>query len=158
VTADRQVLVIGIGHPDRGDDAVGLLVARRLAASNSMPIEVRESGGDLLTIVDDWAGAGAVILVDAVVGTGAPGAVCVIDLIAETAPGEHNVSSHGFGLAEAVALARALGTLPKALHLVGIEGAAFTVGTTPSAAVQAAIPTASAAVRAESLRLLAALA
>jgi hydrogenase maturation protease len=153
-----RVIVIGIGHPDRGDDAAGLLVARRLAAGHSIPVEVRESGGDLLTLVDDWAGAEAVVLVDAVVGTGAPGDVHVIDLIAETAPGERNVSSHGFGLAEAVELSRALGTLPRALRLVGIESACFDIGTAPTPRVQAAIPAAAAAARAESLRLLSALA
>jgi Ni,Fe-hydrogenase maturation factor len=36
-----SVIVIGIGHPDRGDDAAGLLVARRLAASGSIPLDVR---------------------------------------------------------------------------------------------------------------------
>jgi hydrogenase maturation protease len=152
------VLVIGIGHPDRGDDAAGLLVARRLATTNSMSLEVRESGGDLLTLVTDWAGSEAVILVDAVVGTGVPGEVRVLDLLAVAAPGERNVSSHGFGLGEAVALSRALGTLPGALRLVGIEGSRFDVGTPPTPAVQAAIPVAAAATRTESLRLLTAMA
>jgi hydrogenase maturation protease len=152
------VLVIGIGHPDRGDDAAGLLVARRLATTSSISLDVRESGGDLLTLVDDWAGAEAVILVDVVVGMGPPGEVRVLDLLAETAPAERNVSSHGFGLGEAIALSRALGTLPKAFRLVGIEGSRFDIGTPPTPVVQAAIPVAAAAARAESLRLLTAMA
>jgi hydrogenase maturation protease len=153
------VIVIGIGHPDRGDDAAGLLVARRLATSGSIPLDVRESTGDLAALVDAWSGVDGVVLVDATVGGGAPGDIRVVDLLASPAPaGPSGGSSHGFGLAEAIALSRALGTLPKALRLVGIEGATFDIGARPSPAVMAAIPAAAAAARAESLRLVAALA
>jgi hydrogenase maturation protease len=151
------VLVIGIGHPDRGDDAAGLLVARRLAANGPIPLDVRECAGDLATLVDAWIGAEGVVLIDATVGGGAPGDIRVVDLLVDAPPADRGGSSHGFGLAEAIALSRALGTLPRALRLVGIEGARFDVGAHPSAAVLAALPAAAAAARAESLRLIATL-
>ncbi|HRW19863.1 MAG TPA: hypothetical protein P5181_13570 [Dermatophilaceae bacterium] len=48
-------------------------------------------------------------------------------------------SSHRFGLAEAVETARALGLLPAALTLHGIEGADFSagIGLTPAVAAAA---------------------
>jgi hydrogenase maturation protease len=152
------VLVIGIGHPDRGDDAVGLLVARRIATGGSIPLDVRECTGDLTSLLDTWTGAGGVVLIDATVGCGAPGTIHVRDLRQAPPPSGRPASNHGFGLAEAVALGEALGTLPIAIRLVGIEGACFDVGSAPSPAVMTAIPAAAAAARTEALRLVAALA
>jgi hydrogenase maturation protease len=108
--------------------------------------------------VDAWSGADGVVLVDTTVGGRAPGDIRIVDLLADAPPAGHSASSHGFGLAEAIALSRALGTLPSALRLVGIEGAHFGIGAQPSAAVLAAVPAATAAARAESLRLIATLA
>jgi len=152
------VIVIGIGHPDRGDDAAGLLAAARLEAGGSIPLDVRQCTGDLASLLDIWDGVDGVVLIDAAVGCGAPGTVHVRDLREASAPPGRSTSNHGFGLAEAVALAEALGTLPKAIRLVAIEGASFAIGTAPSPAVIAAIPAAAAAARVEALRLAAALA
>ena len=80
------------------------------------------------------------------------------DLREAPAPPGRSTSNHGFGLAEAVALAEALGTLPRAIRLVAIEGARVDIGAAPSPAVTAASPAAAAAARAEALRIVAALA
>ena len=48
------------------------------------------------------------------------------------------VSSHGFGVAEAIALARALGTLPQHCIVYAIEAADFTPGSRPTPEVTAA--------------------
>ena len=120
-------LVAGIGHPDRGDDAAGLLAARLLEGRLPPGVELRLCTGDLLALAQDWAGAELVICIDAVAPSGQPGRIHVLNGQTGFATG-HPASSHGFGLAEAVALSRALGTLPERLLIYGIEGANFTAG------------------------------
>jgi hydrogenase maturation protease len=55
-------------------------------------------------------------------------------------------STHAFGLAEAVELARALGRLPRFLVVYGVEGKCFTPGAALSAGVEAAAADAAARV------------
>jgi hydrogenase maturation protease len=126
-------MVICCGNPDRGDDAAGPLVARRL---RELGIYAREHGGEALSLIEEWRGAAEVILVDAVV-TGAPrGHVTVWDALAAPLGGNSMLrSSHSLGLADAVALARTLGWLPPRLTLYGIEACRFEVGEQPSNAV-----------------------
>lgn len=124
--------IIGCGNLDRGDDAAGLLVARRLGAI--------EQSGDGLELLDSWQEHDIVILIDAVV-TGSPaGTLHFWD--GKNLPALDNVfrcSTHHFGIGEAVNLARALGRMPKRLLIYGIEGRQFDLGTAPSPVVIAAV-------------------
>ena len=58
-------LILGIGNPDRGDDGIGPLVARRLIGRVPAGIAVMERTGDALALIEDWAGRDMVVLVDA---------------------------------------------------------------------------------------------
>ncbi|HEX2522283.1 MAG TPA: hydrogenase maturation protease, partial [Terriglobia bacterium] len=62
-------------------------------------------------------------------------------------------SSHGFGVAEAVALAQSLNQLPHRIVIFGIEGKNFAVGAPLSPEVEAALNTLAEHIRAE-VRLL----
>lgn len=129
--------IICCGNADRGDDAAGLLVARRLQA---IGIPAREESGEGLALMASWEGADDVILVDAVMTGATPGSVQVWD--ARTAPLIRDAflcSTHGFGVAEAIELARALGRLPVRLRIYGIEARDFAPGAAPSAAVLEAV-------------------
>ncbi len=131
------MLVLCCGHPDRGDDAAGPLVARRL---REMPpdkgIEVREQYGDALSLIDAWQGVDDVVLVDAAVTGKRPGTVSVWDALTAPVTGRTRMgSSHGLGLAEAIALSRTIGGLPRRLMLFGIEARRFELGEPPSKAV-----------------------
>jgi len=129
-------LIIGCGTDGRGDDAAGLLAARRLRALGG---EALEHTGDGLALMELWAGAGDVILIDAVCGPGEPGGVLVWDARTAPLPADRaRGSTHAFGVAEAVELARALGRLPRTLTVYGIAGRRFETGTAPSAEVAAA--------------------
>ena len=130
----RQVLVLCCGNPDCADDAAGPVVARDL---RRMGIQAREHRGDALSLIEAWRAADDVILVDAVITGKRAGALTILD--AETAPSNTWTrlgSSHGLGLAEAMALSRALGCLPRRLTLYGIEARCFEVGQPPSKAVE----------------------
>jgi len=134
--------VIGIGNPDRGDDAAGLLVARRLAQLGADAVEFT---GEALSLMDHWENCESVILVDAVVTGGRPGEIIRWDAVAERLPREaFRCSTHVFGVAEAVELARIFERLPARLVIYGIEGVSFEPGTPPCHEVLDAVDTVSA--------------
>ena len=86
-------------------------------------------GGEPVDLIHEWADEDEVILVDAVDSGAPPGTVHRIDA---ADPGVGAVPSHGsthaLGVAEAIALGRALGQLPARLTLFGIEGGRFNAG------------------------------
>jgi hydrogenase maturation protease len=118
-------LVIGIGNPERGDDGAGREVARRLAARGDCAFETYECGGEATSLMDTWAGAAEVVLVDACRGAGPLGSVHSFgpDDALRLARLRH-ASTHSLGVAAAIGLARALGSLPKRLVIHAIEAGA----------------------------------
>ena len=134
-------VIVGIGHERRGDDAIGLLVARRLADSPADNLRVIEHGGDGMDLLFAWEGADRVVLIDAVVSGGEPGLVHRLDASHEALPAAlfSSTSTHALGLAEAVGLGRSLGRLPPRVIVYGIEGACFDTGSTPTEPVLGAV-------------------
>jgi hydrogenase maturation protease len=155
-----RALVVGLGSPDRGDDAVGPEVAaalartaagRGLAGVTVVEHEDPTALVDLLEPTDPTDPTGtwdAVIVIDAVRSGAAPGTLTVLDvgadgqrfaaLGARLDPGP--AGTHGFGLAGAIELARALDRLPRRVVVVGVEAAGFEHGAPLSDPVRAAIP------------------
>ncbi|MDF1523933.1 MAG: hydrogenase maturation protease, partial [Trueperaceae bacterium] len=119
-------LVVGIGNDDRGDDGAGPLAARLLArawADRPPPhVAVRAWHGDPLGLIEAWDGVERLVLIDAVVSGAAPGTCRRYGVDAPFATGGA-ASTHGVGLADALALARTLGRLPPTVEVWGIEGA-----------------------------------
>lgn len=137
-------LVVGLGSPDRGDDAVGPTVARAVAALGLPGVQVAEHE-DPTALIDLWSGCTLSVVVDAVCADGEPGSLVLRD----TGPGGRPLSqstwsgrggTHAFGLGAAVELARALNKLPERVVLIGIEAATFEHGAPLSAPVAAAVP------------------
>lgn len=118
----QAIRVIGVGNPWRGDDAVGLLAARRLRDQLDLSVEVMEAEGDGLALLDLMEGADHVLFIDAVMGGGRPGTCVRLDASTECRWGPVVPSStHAMGIAEAIELARALERLPKQVVVYGIE-------------------------------------
>jgi hydrogenase maturation protease len=133
----KKLLLIGIGNEFRCDDAVGLLVARDIQSKNFPFMHIREQSGEGVALMGAWEGFDHVILIDAVSSGGEPGKICRIEARTEKVPLKYfHYSTHAFGVAEAVELARALGKLPTYLVLYGIEGKNFSAGTTISSIVR----------------------
>lgn len=127
--AECRVLVIGMGNDYRSDDAVGLIVARRLRKGFAGKVTVLEASGDGTALVAAWKGADAVVLIDAVQSAGRPGTLYRLDAHAQSVPtGLLHRSTHAIDVAEAIELARALGELPPRLIVYGIEGGNFEPG------------------------------
>jgi hydrogenase maturation protease len=133
------VLIAAIGNPDRGDDGAGALVATRLAGRLPRDVAIVTRSGDMLSLFEDWAGIDAVVCIDAAGPMGVPGRIDRIDAAAGELPsGVSFASSHAFGLAEAIALAGALGSLPATVIVYAIEGACFDGGAAMTPEVTAA--------------------
>jgi hydrogenase maturation protease len=131
------VLIVGCGNEDRCDDGAGVLVARRL---RELGIDAREHGGEGLSLLEAFTGCERVVLVDATVSGQAPGTITLWDQNSGPLPaGQFQTSSHAFGVAEAVELARALERLPASITVYGIEAARFDTGGSPSPEVLAAV-------------------
>ena len=141
-----QAIVIGIGNPDRGDDAVGVQVARRVA--DERPDICVLEFDDPSEAIDAWDPEDTVILTDAITSGGVPGDIHVIDAITQKLPTGSWAAggTHALGVAAVVELARSLGQLPRRLVVVGVEAAQFDHGAPLSEAVAAAVPAAAVAV------------
>jgi len=132
-------LIIGIGNEYRGDDAVGLIVARRLKERLADSAIVIEQSGDGAALMEAWRGAETVIVIDAMMSGAAPGTIRRLDASARPISMSYfRCSTHAFGLAEAIELARALGNFPQRLVVYGIEGKNFAAGVGLSAEVEKA--------------------
>jgi hydrogenase maturation protease len=129
-------LVLCVGNPDRGDDGVGRLVARLLRGRVPADVAVVECDGGAAGVIDAFTGVDWVIVVDAVVSGAPAGTIHRVDCAGgEALPAVRAASSHGLGVAEAIALARTLGCLPRQCMVYGVEGACFDVGADASPAV-----------------------
>jgi hydrogenase maturation protease len=134
-------VVIGVGNRERGDDGVGLEVARRLREHCLAQVTVLEGAGDPADLFEAWEGRRLAVLVDASCSGDAPGYVQRFDAHRSPLPASlRHASTHSFGPAEAVELGRVLGRLPPAVIVYAVEGHRFGPGQGLSPAVEAAIP------------------
>jgi hydrogenase maturation protease len=126
-------LIVGVGNADRGDDAAGVLVVRRLRGFRTAELS------DCTDLFELWSDEEDVVVIDAMV-TGAPvGSIRRFEVGAFTLPIGAFQSTHAFGLAETVELARALGKLPAKLTIFGIEAGGVGLGEPLSPDVEHAI-------------------
>ena len=133
-------LVIGIGNPERGDDRSGLAVVERLLALGPPGLRIARLSGDTTRLLELWREADDVVLVDMVFcDRWVPGTLHRFDLCQQPLPYDVTCSSHGVDVSQVVELARVLDTLPPRLELLGIVGAATTLGAPMCAPVAAAV-------------------
>ena len=133
-----MIRVIGVGQRYRHDDAVGLVVAERLAESvDSSTVNVVTASGEGTDLMDRWRGAGTVVIVDAVASEAdPPGTIYRWQAHDTPIPAEiFPQSTHLFSLPQAIELARVFGELPPRLIVFGVVGADFHMGEGLSASV-----------------------
>jgi hydrogenase maturation protease len=122
-------MVIGVGNAWRGDDAAGLVVARRLRELAPAGLEVHEHEGEATGLLETWAGARHVVLIDAAASGAPAGTVRRFDARGRPLPARTlRSSTHAFGVADAIELARSLGRLPARLDVYAVEGTDFSAG------------------------------
>ena len=135
-----RVVVAGLGNDYRGDDGAGPAVARLVAASTGA-VDIGPIA-EPLDLLGKWDGACVAVLVDAMRTGAPPGTVCVVDI--ETESSRQTTSTHAIGLGRVVRLASVLGTGPRRVVVLGVEGADFADGQGLSDAVVRAVPRAAA--------------
>lgn len=120
--AEVALRVIGVGSPF-GADAVGFQAIERLREERSLfptgteLLALDRPSSNLIPLLEESA---AVILIDAMQSNQPSNAVHKLqlsELLAQARP----PSSHSVGVAETLALAEALGLLPKHLLIYGVE-------------------------------------
>lgn len=133
-------LVIAVGNADCADDGVGPRVAALLARRLEQGARLILHSGEPLDLIDQWQGARKVVLIDAAAPFSEPAAVHRVDALRSALPAAPaRTSTHGMGIAEAIALARALDRLPDQLLVYAIEGRCFEPGAPMTASVAAAV-------------------
>jgi hydrogenase maturation protease len=141
-------LVIGVGNRWRGDDGIGPRTIDALAAlgADGPDAELVALDGEPGRLVAAWHNRWRVVVVDAIVAGDPPGTIHCI--AAHPGAGLDQIdgrptaaSSHGNGIAAAIALGRALDRLPEQLVVVGVEPGQLDHGDSLSPAVAAAIDT-----------------
>lgn len=121
-TNQSSILVIGIGNEMRGDDGVGLLVARNIAEACLPNVVVKTLSGDSTQLFQLWDGFANVMAIDAVDAHATHGKRFTIS--ASTSPLFRNIfskSSHLFGVIDAIELAKELKILPPQFIFYGIQ-------------------------------------
>lgn len=116
-------IVIGVGNRDRGDDAAGVAVAEDLAGVTT---HVVDAGA--LDLFELWSAHDTVVVVDAMRSGAEPGSIRLFDVTDTPLPEETFASTHSFGPAVGIELARALGRMPSRIEVIGIEAGDFTTG------------------------------
>jgi hydrogenase maturation protease len=135
-SADLRFKVFGCGDEFAGDDGVGIEIVRRLLTQRPGS-EIQELPQAGVEIVDLFDSDHPLIFIDAV-KSGAPGGtVHLTALPSDSIAGRslRSITGHGWGLAEAIAIARALSRHIPPLWLIGIEIAETSAGRTLSPAV-----------------------
>ena len=136
-----EILLIGVGNEMRNDDGLGLYIARELRRRSLKGITITEHHGEGTALMEAWKGCTAVLLVDAMLTGGAPGMAHRIDASHVPVPAALFLySSHAFGVAGAIELARELHQLPPTVILYGIEGELFEAGIGLSPCVVRSVP------------------
>jgi len=130
-------VIVGIGNADRGDDALGHHVARRLMARTEALII--ESDGEPGALLDLLGRARRAFIIDAAEFGATPGTVLRLDAAVTPVPAIlGSCSTHGLGIGAALELGRALGSLPSWCVLFAIQGASYELGADLSPAADVA--------------------
>jgi hydrogenase maturation protease len=135
-------VLIGIGNSYRRDDGIGPAIAAAISEHDLPGVTVLTSDGEPSRLLDAWSGARLAVVVDAVRGgSGVPGTIHRRSLLDGQAQAQGGLAStHGFGLEEAVELARAMERMPERLVVFAVEAADTGHGPGLSEAVAARLP------------------
>lgn len=122
MSSRKPIVVIGAGNLMRGDDAVGRLALRSLATKQLQEIDLIEIEGEATQVLEALGGAAGAIVIDACKSGASVGTIHRFDVSSSPLPvNMQNLSSHGFGLAVGLELARTLEQLPATCVVFAIE-------------------------------------
>lgn len=137
----NKVIVVGIGHPFRGDDALGPEVVSLLQKRLPKSVQLKAILGDIAELLSIFEEFTHVYIVDAVYSQRVPpGTPFRVDGSKIKDVSKHcRTSTHAFDISQAIELATNLGLLPHKLVIYGIEGENFEHGNYLSSSVCAQV-------------------
>lgn len=140
-TGAHRLLVVGCGNPLASDDSAGIEVIEQLQRRRQFLAELRAVPFPGVELLDLFAQADVLLFIDAVLSGELPGTIHLLPL---PFPGVEpksltSCSTHGWGLAASIELARALGRPTPRLVLLGIELSVSSQGFERSQAVGHAV-------------------
>jgi hydrogenase maturation protease len=126
---ENSTLVLGVGNPFRRDDGIGPAVIARLQSDEGLKgVDVLDGGIDGLALMDYMQGYQKVLIVDAVNMGAHPGEFRLFSpqeaALSITADA---LSTHGFGVAELIALMNKL-DMQVDMRILGIQAKDVTFG------------------------------
>jgi len=126
---EKKFLIVGVGNLYRGDDSVGILIARYFRRCFKNSVKIVDIDISFEELIDIWGDFDLVILVDAVHSGKGAGEIYRFEDISELLKsGLKLISSHNVGIVEYIELAKLLGSLPKRFIVYGISGENFEIG------------------------------
>lgn len=135
----NKTIVVGIGHPFRGDDSLGAKAVSLLQPQLPGHIDTKTILGDITDLLDIFENYTNVFLIDAIsTQKASPGTRFRLegeDL--KQLSGYCRTSTHAFDIAQALELAKNLNILPSKLVIYGIEGEDYSQRNELSHAVEA---------------------
>ncbi|MDH7568208.1 MAG: hydrogenase maturation protease [Armatimonadota bacterium] len=140
----HPVLVLGIGRPRFGDDAVGPGAAEKVRVLLATSVRVAIDGGSGWSALHSLDGEELLVLVDAAEASARmpPGAWLRLQYPADSPAIDQCLrrNTHTFGLASVLRVVETLGCLPPHVWLYVMAGQRFTPETEMSPEVEAALP------------------
>lgn len=131
-----KIVIIGIGNEYRRDDAAGIRALHRLRALDPPGVVFADSDGEATSLIELWSGADLAIVIDGVAAGGEPGRLYRFGLHHPAVAVRSGAGSHQVSLGSVVALARALGRMPRQLLVFGIQVGDVSPGLGLTAAVE----------------------
>lgn len=139
--APHDIVVIGCGNPNRSDDGVGPHVVERLR-QNGIPNQTRifDGGTDGMSVMYSARGATHLIIVDARIPEGSPGAIYEVPGEHLEAPPNQSLNLHDFRWDHALYAGRRIygDAFPTTVSVMLIEAKSLDLGLELSSEVTAA--------------------
>ncbi|MFN4112131.1 MAG: hydrogenase maturation protease [Ignavibacteria bacterium] len=125
-------LIIGIGNEFRGDDAIGIIIARKLK-EDFPTFEIIESSNEL-ELIEYFKNYDRIVLIDAINSEqDENGSIKKITVDKDFEFSKLNFfSSHSISLSEILQIAKIIGHLPPTLIILGINCSNFKLGSSIS--------------------------
>jgi hydrogenase maturation protease len=136
------IVVLGVGNLLMCDEGVGVRCVQALEREERLPAEVRLVDGGTSTheLLEDLEDLDALVIVDAMVTTAAPGTIVRLEGDRIPAAFSNKLSPHQHGINDLLATLALLGRAPKRVILFGVAPARVELGMELSAEVERVLP------------------
>ena len=100
--SDKQILVIGVGNEFRGDDAAGVIIAKKVQKQKLPGVKIKLESGEGAALIEAWKNFDLTIIVDASHSNSKAGKIFRFDAKTQKMPESFfYYSTHAFSVAEA---------------------------------------------------------